>query len=190
MRIGVLGGSFDPPHIGHLLVAGDAYDALSLDRVIFVPAAVQPLKSGQAGATPAQRRSMVELLVGDDARFAVDAIEIERAGLSYTVDTLTDFTKRWPAAELFFLIGADILRSFPQWRSPERIAELATIVVLQRAGDPMDSAALPPRARRLESRRVDVSSTEIRERVRGGKPIRGFVPECVADYIAAERLYQ
>jgi nicotinate-nucleotide adenylyltransferase len=190
LRIGLLGGSFDPPHNGHLLAAGDAFDALSLDRLIFIPAAVQPLKVGRAAATPMQRLSMVRLLVDGDERFDVSEVEIERGGLSYTVDTLADFSARWPSAELFWLVGADAVRSFGKWRDPGRIVELATVVVLHRAGDADESGTIPGAPRWLSTRRIDISSTEIRERVRSGRSIRGFVPEAVADFIAAEQLYR
>jgi nicotinate-nucleotide adenylyltransferase len=190
VRIGLLGGSFDPPHNGHLLAAGDAFEALALDRLIWIPAATQPLKAGLAGATPDQRLAMVRLLVEGDARYSVDSIEIDRGGLSYTIDTLSALAARWPFAELFWLVGADVLPSFAKWREPERIVELATIVVLQRSGDHPDLSAMPGSPRLLQTRRVDVSSTEIRERVREGKSIRGFVPEAVAGYIAAARLYR
>jgi len=194
VRLGLFGGSFDPPHVGHLLVAGDAVDALELDRVIFVPAGVQPLKAGQAVASAAQRVAMVRLLVGDDPRFEVDPVEIERPGLSYTVDTVAVVASRNPRSELFLLVGADILRTFAQWREPERIVQFATLVVLQRAdgrtAETPDVSGLPGHARLLATRRIDVSSTEIRERVRTGKSIRGFVPDAVADFIAAQRLYR
>jgi nicotinate-nucleotide adenylyltransferase len=191
VRIGLLGGSFDPPHNGHLLAAGDAFDALSFDRLVFVPAAVQPLKAGQTVATPAQRLDMVRCLVDGDPRFDVSTIEIDRGGLSYTVDTLTTLAAEWPHAELFWLVGADVIESFAKWREPQRIAELATIVVLRRTderGTP--ELASIPGARLLASRRIDISSTEIRERVRAGKSIRGFVPDAVAGLIAAQRLYR
>jgi nicotinate-nucleotide adenylyltransferase len=187
VRLGILGGSFDPPHVGHLLAAVDAFEALALDRMILVPAAVQPLKAGQARATPAQRLAMTRLLVEGDPRFAVDPIEIERDGLSFTVDTLAAFALRFPQAERFFLVGADVLASFDRWREPERILELATLAVMARTGDP---APTPPGAVRLETRRVDLSSTEVRTRVAGGRPIRGFVPDAVERYIAAEGLYR
>ena len=190
MRIGLLGGSFDPPHIGHLLAASDAFEALSLDRLVFVPAATQPLKVGRANASPEQRLAMARLLVGGDPRFDVDAIEVDRGGLSYTVDTLTTLAARWPDAELFWLVGADVPRSFASWRSPERIVELATVVVLQRAGEAPDLASMPGRPRCLTTRRIDVSSTEIRDRVRRGQSIRGFVPDAVAAYIETARLYR
>jgi nicotinate-nucleotide adenylyltransferase len=187
VRLGIFGGSFDPPHVGHLLVAADALDVLTLDRVIFVPAAVQPLKAGQATATPEQRLAMLRLLVGDDPRFAVDSIEIERDGLSYTVDTLAAFARRHPQAERFFLVGTDVLASFERWREPERVLQLATVAVMRREGE---TGPVPDGAIRVETRRVDVSSTEIRDRVRRGRTIRGFVPEAVEAYIASQRLYR
>lgn len=189
MRIGLLGGSFDPPHTGHLLAASDAFDALSLDRVVLIPTAVQPLKRG-TDVTPAEQRlAMTRALVDGDPRFAVDSIEIERGGLSYTVDTLSALAERWPAAELFWLVGTDVTSTFAKWREPARIGELATIVILQRKGEEPDLSAMPATARVLPTRRIDVSSTEIRRRVAEGKSIRGFVPESVAELIAAQRLY-
>lgn len=200
MRLGIFGGSFDPPHIGHLLAAVDAYEALSLDRLVFVPAAAQPLKLGAAAATAQQRLDMVRLMVGDDPRFAVDPIEIARAGLSYTVETLAEFERRAPDAERFFLVGADTLGSFTRWREPEQVLRLARLVVLRRAtpaetpsfgeeGElPRAPAGLEPLV--LETRRVDVSSTEVRARVRAGQSIHGFVPDAVAAYIERARLYR
>jgi nicotinate-nucleotide adenylyltransferase len=194
VRIGLLGGSFDPPHNGHLLAAGDAFDALTLDRLVFIPAATQPLKAGRTEASAAQRLAMTRLLVDGDRRFEVDSIEIDRGGVSYTVDTLATLGARWPGAELFWLVGADITHSFAQWRAPERVAALATVVVMVRAGsgagDAGNLGAIPGAPRSLETRRIDISSTEVRRRVREGKSIRGFVPDAVAAFIAAERLYQ
>lgn len=186
MRIGLLGGSFDPPHVGHLLTASDAVDALGLDRLVLVPAAQQPLKQGQHA--PAEHRlAMTRLLAGADPRLDVDPVEIERGGLSYTVDTLATYVARYPGAELVFLVGADVLPSFPRWREPDRIRELATVAVMQRNGDPV---SLQEGMVAVHTRRVDVSSTEIRARVRAGLPVRGFVTDGVADYIAAHRLYR
>jgi len=196
VRLGLFGGSFDPPHVGHLLVASDAFEALELDRIVFVPAGVQPLKVGRAVASAEHRLAMVQLLVGHDPRFVVDPIEINRPGLSFTVDTLAAFADRDSEAEMFLLVGADVPRAFARWREPERVMELATVVVLQRGGeletgDDEDPRAidLMKRLRRLATRRVDISSTEIRQRVRDGLSIRGFVPDAVAEFIAAERLY-
>ena len=190
MRLGIFGGSFDPPHVGHLLAAVDAVEKLALDRLVLVPAAVQPLKVGRASASAAARLEMVQRLVSGDDTLAVDPIEIERPGLSYTVDTLESFARQFPEADRYFLVGADALQSFGAWREPERILSLATLVVLRRPGSSWDDAHVPEGAMTLVTRLVDVSSTEIRERARVGKSIRGFVPESVAEFIEAKRLYR
>jgi nicotinate-nucleotide adenylyltransferase len=205
VRLGILGGSFDPPHVGHLLAAVDAYEALKLDKLVFVPTAVQPLKAGATVAAAHQRLAMVKLLIGADPRFDVDAVEINRAGLSYTVDTLETFAQRFPHAERFFLVGEDAFAAFGAWRDPEQILRLARLVILRRAraagnggggvggseGAAVDSGTiLPSGTIALATRLVDVSSTEIRERIRDGKSIRGFVPESVAAFIETERLYR
>ena len=188
----MLGGSFDPPHIGHLLAAGDAFEALDLDRLVFIPAAIQPLKVGQAAASAAQRLEMVRRLIGQDSRFGVDAIEAERAGVSFSVDTVAAYADRYPAAERFFLVGADVVDSFGSWREPDRIAQLATIVVVRRGEEPPGSVAGIGSVafRQLRTRRVDVSSTEIRARVRARQSIHGFVPPAVAEYIETAGLYR
>ncbi len=189
MRLGIYGGSFDPPHLGHLLPVLDAAEQLGLDGVRFVPAAIQPLKVGAASASPADRLAMTERLVQGIPGFTVDPAEIGRPGLSYTVDTLAGVASDVPGAELFLLLGADAYSLFDQWRDPERVLALATIVVLVRG----DGAPVPdeqPGVRVLQSRRVDISSTELRARVRDGRTIRGFVPDAVADYIAEHRLYR
>ena len=189
MRIGILGGTFDPPHLGHLLAASDAYEALGLDKVLFVPAAGQPFKSATV-ASAADRLAMVERLVADDTRFAADPIEIERGGLSYTVETLRALRERFTsdnALALVLLLGADAAATLPQWREPDVVASLAEVVVLNRAV----GAGIPAStARVIDTRRVDVSSTEIRARVRAGQSIHGFVPEPVAAYIEGRRLYR
>jgi nicotinate-nucleotide adenylyltransferase len=204
VRLGIFGGSFDPPHIGHLLVATDAFESLSLDKLFFVPAAVQPLKMGVASAAAHQRLAMVRLLVGADPRFAVDSVEIDRAGLSYTVDTLETFAQRFPKAERFFLIGEDAMAAFGAWRDPQRILKLSKLAILRRraaesegtsghgqGGASVDpTSSLPAGTIALPTRLVDVSSTEIRERIRQGKSVRGFVPESVAAFIETERLYR
>jgi nicotinate-nucleotide adenylyltransferase len=191
VRLGLFGGSFDPPHVGHLLAASDAFEALRLDKLVFIPAAVQPLKTDIQAAPAHHRLTMLQLLVGSDERFAVDAVEIERAGVSYTVDTLETFAQRFPHAELFFLIGVDAMATFDVWREPRRILALARLAILRRPEAPAGEVNVG-RAGTIElaTRLVDVSSTEVRERVRAGKSIRGFVPESVAAYIETERLYQ
>jgi len=187
MRIGVFGGTFDPPHIGHLLAASDAFEALSLDRVVWVPAAGQPLKSAIV-ASPEDRLAMVRLLVEGDSRFSVDPIEIERGGLSFTVDTLRALHERWksdPSLALVLLLGADAAASLPEWREPDAVIRLAEVIVLKR-GEP----GAPAMGRAIDTRTIDVSSTEIRDRVRVGLSIRGLVTEPVAAYIEGRRLYR
>jgi nicotinate-nucleotide adenylyltransferase len=190
VRLGIFGGSFDPPHVGHLLAAIDALEALSLDRLVFVPAAIQPLKEGRASATPEQRLQMVRHLVDADVRFDVDPIEIHRPGLSYTVDTLESFARRFPGGERFFLVGADAMATFSAWREPERIVGLAQLVVLRRPGLTVEAGSVPREAISLPTRLIDVSSTELRERVRSGRSIRGFVPESVARFVETGQLYR
>jgi nicotinate-nucleotide adenylyltransferase len=198
VRVGVFGGTFDPPHLGHWLVAQDALEALSLDRLLFVPAAQQPLK-GPGGASPAHRLAMVKGMVGNDPRFGVESVEIDRAGLSFTIETLRTLRTQYPEAELHLLLGADAAMLFPKWREPEAILALARLVVLHRDGVEGQglTAALTQIARTgagepisLATRRIDVSSTEIRARLAAGQPIRGFVPDSVADYVAAHGLYR
>ena len=192
MRIGVLGGTFDPPHVGHLLAASDACEGLALDQLLFVPAAQQPLKAGAITATPEQRVRMLELMVGVDPRYAVDRTEIERGGLSYTVETLAALSSsgHYPGATFFLLIGADLAAQLASWREPARIAALAEIVVLARGEAPAPPAPEGPRMAWLGTRRVDVSSTEIRARVRAGQPITGLVAELVARFIRDAGLYR
>ncbi|MBC7789582.1 MAG: nicotinate (nicotinamide) nucleotide adenylyltransferase [Anaerolineae bacterium] len=187
MRLGIFGGTFDPPHNGHLLAASDAFEALHLDRLILVPAKEQPFKAGAVLASPAHRLQMLGDMVDGDQRFTVDAMEIERPGVSFTVDTLAAFAERHADAHLCFLIGEDLVGQFASWREPERIAALAEIVVLSRTSDAPKS---PFTMRQISTRRIDLSSTEIRARVREGRSIRGFVPDVVAQYIAATRLYR
>jgi nicotinate-nucleotide adenylyltransferase len=187
VRLGLFGGTFDPPHHGHLLAASDAVDALGLDRVLFIPNAVQPLKAATGPvASPAQRLAMTRLLVGADPRFVVDPIEVDRGGLSYMIETVCAIAAREPGAALFLLLGADAAATLPQWREPDRLASLAEVVVLTRAG----SADPPPsRLRRVATRRVDISSTEIRSRVAAGLPLTGFVPDAVAAYVRDQAVY-
>jgi len=133
---------------------------------------------------------MTRLLVDGDSRFSVNTMEIDRGGLSYTVETLSALASQLQSSELFWLVGADVLRTFAKWRDPEKIVELATLTVMRRAGEPADVSGLPGPPKLIETRRIDISSTEIRQRVREGRPIRGFVPDAVADYIASAGLYQ
>jgi nicotinate-nucleotide adenylyltransferase len=201
VRLGIFGGTFDPPHVGHLLAATDAMEQLSLDRLVFVPAAVQPLKAYRSTASGGDRLLMVRLTAGDDPRFAADSIELDRDGLSYSVDTLGEFARRFPLADRYFLVGADVLATFAQWRDPRAVLELATLAILTRRSDGGDvpdasraggvlAEEIAKRSTVVQTRRIDVSSTEIRERVRTGRSIRGFVTDGVAEYISSHGLYR
>lgn len=189
MRIGVFGGTFDPPHLGHLMVAADAHEALELDRLLLVPSAVHPFKGGSVRAPAELRVEMVRAAVRGDDRFEVDDVELRRPGPSYTVDTLRALRGRHPEAEIFFLLGADNLRELPAWREPEEIARLATLAVISRGGEHA-GPDLPYPALPVRVRRVDVSATEVRRRVGAGKSIRYLVPEAVREIIAREALYR
>jgi nicotinate-nucleotide adenylyltransferase len=134
LRIGVFGGTFDPPHVGHVLAAVDACDALSLDKLIVVPAASQPLKSNSpALASARDRLEMVKRAMGEDKRFEVSAMEIERGGLSYTVDTLETLARQNPGAELVLIVGMDTLGTIDKWKNPDRIFQFAKLAVLARS---------------------------------------------------------
>ena len=189
MRIGVLGGSFNPPHNGHLIIASDACEALKLDKLLVMPAFANPLKGHDAeGASPEQRLEMTRLAFGGDARFEVSAVEMERGGLSFTVDTLEALSRQYEGAELVLLVGIDALRSLNKWRSPERIRELARLVALSRGPESQDDGADDFEI--VTTRRIDISSSEIRSRLNDGKPVRGFVAESVERYITAAKLYR
>lgn len=204
VRLGIFGGTFDPPHAGHLLVASDACDLLSLDRLVFVPAGAPRFKTTSVEASPEQRLRMLELMIAGDGRFAVDSVEISRKGLSYTLDTLVWFAEQFPLAERFLLIGADLVEQFPTWREPDRILALAKVVVLDRLVESASEHAVgslgieggsigavaPAAFQRLGTRVVQLSSTEVRSRVRAGKPIHGFVSDAVGDYIRSNGLYK
>jgi nicotinate-nucleotide adenylyltransferase len=187
VSVGIFGGTFDPPHLGHLIVAQDAWAALSLERLRFMPAAVPPHKTAVVMTPAAVRRELLAAAIGEDARFEVDDVELRREGPSYTVDTLRALRARAPAEELVLLIGADQYAEFSTWREPSAILELARVVVLTR-----DGAAASRRGDGVEwlaVTRIDISSTEIRRRVAAGEPIRYLVPEAVERKIRERALY-
>jgi len=188
-RLGILGGTFDPPHTGHLLLALDALDQFHLDRLLLVPAARQPLKVGLEMTAPGHRLAMTELLAAADRRIGVDGREVERGGLSFTIETMRALRGEHPDAELFLLMGEDAAATLPQWREPETLAGLVHLVVVGRG---TEERPIPAgfRGDRMVTRRVDISATEIRARVRDGRSIRGFVPDAVAEYIVAHSLYR
>ena len=188
MRTGVFGGTFDPPHIGHLIAAQDAFQALQLDRLLFVPAGEPPHKRARTLTPAPLRLALLEAALGSDSRFEICRLELDRPGPSYTVDTLRQLYAAASDQELFLLIGADQVRELPSWREPQEIARLARIVLLARAG--VESVPEPMVTREVRVTRIDVSATSIRERVAAGQPIRYLVPDAVAALIAQRALYQ
>jgi len=195
-RIGILGGTFDPIHYGHLAIAEDARVALRLDRVLLIPAARQPLKAGVHGALASQRLAMAQLACASNSAFEVSAVEVERPGLSYTATTL-EALHAAGLGELYFILGADALTDLPRWRAVEKVIELAHIVAVGRPGFapplPALERALPRLGERLtllEGAKLDISSTELRRRVALGQPIRYLTPDAVVDYIAEHGLYR
>ncbi|HEX6644818.1 MAG TPA: nicotinate-nucleotide adenylyltransferase [Gemmatimonadales bacterium] len=186
--IGLFGGSFDPVHHGHLIVARVASEVLGLEEVRFVPAQQQPFKVGKHGAPAAHRAAMVELAIRDAPGLALERIELDRPGTSYTVDTLRALREREPGREFALLLGADAAADLPAWREADAIPTLAKIVVFGRAGAPR--APLASAWREIDVPALEISATDIRRRVRGGLPIRYWVPDAVAGYVAAHGLYQ
>jgi nicotinate-nucleotide adenylyltransferase len=188
-RIGILGGTFDPPHVGHLMVAADVCAALRLDRLLLIPSASPPHKRGQVRATAEQRLEMVRAAVAGDDRFEVDDIEVKRPGASYTVDTLRELRARYPEAELFFVIGMDQFREFDTWREPEEVARLARLAVVSRDGDLADCESTIP-IEPVSVTRIDLSATDVRRRLHEGRSIRYFVPDPVRELIEREGMYK
>jgi len=189
-RIGIFGGTFDPPHVGHLIIAEQAREQLSLDKVLFVPAHVPPHKKGSATASPHERLTMTKrALVGIPA-FQASSIEIGRKGVSYTVDTLRQLTIQYRKAKLFLIVGGDNFTQFGSWKSSDEILRLATPAVYSREG------SLPARwshhryhVVRLRGALLNISSTLIRQRLKNGESIRFLVPPSVERYIKLHKLY-
>lgn len=188
-RIALFGGSFDPIHNGHLLVALAAMEELSLERIFFVPAAQSPFKPETKPAPPELRLRMLRLALAGQTRYEVDAQEIRRGGTSYTIDTVRDYRRRFPKAELFYLIGADHIPQLHKWRAADELATALEFVAIPRPGE--GTPAPPPgfRVRTLRGFPLALSSSQIRERVRTGKSIDALVPTAVAETIRNSRLY-
>ncbi|HEU5169880.1 MAG TPA: nicotinate-nucleotide adenylyltransferase [Gemmatimonadales bacterium] len=185
--VGLLGGSFDPIHHGHLLVGLAAVEALGLESLRFVPAREQPFKRGRHEATPEQRAAMVALAIAGEPRFALERTELDRPAPSYTVDTLRALKAREPDTEFVLLVGADAAAELESWREADALPRLARIVAFARAGTPAPASRLLWRTLTVPA--IDISATEVRARVRAGAPVRWRVPDAVAGYIAAEGLY-
>ncbi|HWY77656.1 MAG TPA: nicotinate-nucleotide adenylyltransferase [Verrucomicrobiae bacterium] len=188
-RIGIFGGSFDPVHLGHLLVAQAALEEVALDRLYFVPAAQSPFKPGTVPSPPAERLRLLHLALAGQNHCEIDEQEIERGGISYTIDTVRNYTKRFPGARLFYLIGADHVPSLTKWREADELARLAEFVVIPRPGQPEVAFPAPFRGQTLKGYPLGVSASEIRSRVKAGFPIDHLVAPAVAEAIRKYGLY-
>jgi nicotinate-nucleotide adenylyltransferase len=196
MRIGILGGTFNPPHLGHLVAAQEAYRELTLEQVVLIPAGIPPHKPVDDEPGPEHRLELCRLAVGGDERFAVSDLELRRDGPSFTVDTLKLLRTQSPSDDLFLILGGDIAAGLPKWHEPERVLELATVAIAKRRGtakaavqDALTQLKGGERARFFEMPRIGISSTMVRRRVRAGQPIRYFVPDGVMHYIETHGLY-
>ncbi len=196
-KLGILGGTFDPIHNGHMAIARSVADQLSLDRVLFIPAGNPHFKQDQSVTDACARARMVELAIAGEESFEIDRCEIDRPGVTYTADTLEELMERFPADELCFIMGADSAATLAQWRRAQRVIELCTIVIVQRPGQSIEDvraeferSPLHINAVFVDAPQMDISSTEIRRRVSEGQSIAGLVPEPVAAFIEESGLYK
>ena len=200
-RIGILGGTFDPPHLGHLLIAETARVALGLESVLFVPAGEPWLKSGQQITPASHRLRMVQLAIADNPAFCVSDCEIQRAGASYTVDTLRELRSAYPqSADFYFIVGSDVLDQFHRWKEPDCILELCRLAVIERPGGPADGvdvllqrfpdAVASGAVVSVDGPRVDFSASELRRILSAGQSARYQIPDAVAEYIKQRQLYR
>lgn len=199
MRIGIFGGTFDPPHVGHLVLAEQCREQCRLDRLWLMPAGQPPHKSAEALSEGKRRAEMLELAIAGAPQFEVDRRELQRSGTTFTFETLEEVHGEKPDAEVFFLIGGDSLNDLPTWRNPARILELATVVAVNRGDRPFPhdgplvakvGGELAGRIQRVTIPGIDISSTDLRRRVREGRSIRYLTPRAVEAYIAEHRLYR
>jgi nicotinate-nucleotide adenylyltransferase len=197
-RVGILGGTFNPPHIAHLVCASQAASQLSLDHVLLTPNAVPPHKQARMDPGPAERLELCRLAAAGDERLRVCDLEIARGGPSYTVDTLRVLHERDPEDHLTFILGGDIALGLPSWHEPEAVLELATLAVAERSGAIRDDVTSRlreafgelPRLEFFDMPRIDLSSSDIRRRIASDGSIRYLVPDPVADRIEQKRLYR
>lgn len=196
MRLGILGGTFNPPHLAHLVCAQEAHRELALDRVLLVPARIPPHKAVEHEPGPEHRLELCRLAVAGDERFAVSDMELRRDGPSFTLDTLRALTEHAPHDELVLILGGDIAAGLNEWHEPEQVLELATVAIAKRRGTTRSAVQRTlgelrggDRARFFTMPRIGISSTMLRRRVGAGQPIRYFVPDQVEGYIRRHGLY-
>jgi nicotinate-nucleotide adenylyltransferase len=192
VKIGFLGGSFDPVHFGHLLAAQDAYEQCALDRLILVPAATSPLKPAEGQSPAPDRLAMLTAAVEWDRRFEISDYELRKGGVSYTIDSARHFRGLFPRDELYWIVGGDQLPQLHLWKDIEELAKLVEFIFLERPGYPVRASKPVPglRLRRCDGHLLAVSSTELRERTRLGLALDYFVPHKAIVYIGEKRLYR
>ncbi|WP_172249604.1 nicotinate-nucleotide adenylyltransferase [Saccharibacillus deserti] len=186
MKIGIMGGTFDPIHIGHLVAAETVREELGLDEVWFMPSHIPPHKA-EAGFSGEERMRMVELAIGAQPAFRTLDIELTRGGVSYTADTMGELAEKYPEARFHFIIGTDMVNYLPKWERIEKLVELTRFAAVGRAGYELNSDVLPPSVASqidyFDMPQLEISSTEIRERLKKGRSARYLVPEKVYDYL-------
>ena len=192
MNIGIFGGTFNPPHLGHLIIAEHVRERLGLAKVVFVPSAIPPHKQELEILDAHHRMEMLQFAVEGNSSFEISDVEVRRGGISFTVDTLEEFKKRFPGEELYLLIGMDNFAEFQEWRSPERILSLAALVVMTRPNTDLTHVEANDREqiRMCVVPEIAISSSDIRRRVKEGKSIRYLVPAPVEAYIIRHHLYR
>jgi nicotinate-nucleotide adenylyltransferase len=188
-KIGLFGGSFDPVHLGHLLIAQAVREELGLDRLFFIPAAQSPFKPDGKSASGSDRLRLLRLALAGKPWCEIDEQELHRGGVSYTVDTVRDYARRFRGAQLFYLIGGDHVSKLTDWREAEELARLAEFVVAPRPGEGQTAFPKPFRGRVLKGFPLAVSSSQIRLRIKTGQPIDHLVPAAIAEAIRASGLY-
>ena len=188
-KIGLFGGSFDPVHLGHLLVAQAAREELGLDRLFFIPAAQSPFKPGSKTAPNADRLRLLRLSLAGNTWCEVDEQELQRGGVSYTVETVRDYSRRFTGTQLFYIIGADHVQKLPSWREANELARLTEFVVVPRPGESEPLFPKPFRGHVLKGFPLGISSSQIRQRIKAGQPVDHLVPAAVAEALRISSFY-
>ena len=188
MRIGILGGTFNPIHLGHLQLAEGVMKKLNLDKVIFVPSRITPLRKERQIIDPYKRYKMVKLAIEDNERFEVSRYEIEKEGVSYTIETLNAFREKYKDAELFFIAGSDIAYELDRWKDFDKICKISTFVIARRSSFRLPKTNLNVLTVEIET--LDISSSEIRQRIKNNEEVRHLLPDKVYQYIKREGLYK
>jgi nicotinate-nucleotide adenylyltransferase len=189
MKTGIIGGTFNPIHLGHLILAEEIRESAGLDRIIFIPVFRPPHKDCRDVISPAHRLTMLKLAVRGNAKFSVSDLELRRKGVSYTIDTLLALRKKYPGDKFFLIIGSDLLEGLSGWKNFSGLKKVAGFIVARRPGYP-DSGIPPKGAISVKTRAIDISAFDIRARIKKGLQVRYFLPQAVCAYITREKLYK